>query len=65
MSARQLITHFSNRRGLNAVYRDKSLPEYADVMNLYQQWYAALTQAAQQQVKEFGYAVLVDCWKQS
>ena len=45
----------------NAIYRDKSLPEYADVMNLYQQWHAELTQNAQQQVTEFGYAVLVDC----
>jgi N-formylglutamate amidohydrolase len=42
-------------------YRDKSLPEYAEVMQLYQQWHEDLKYAAEQQVKDNGYAVLVDC----
>jgi len=44
-----------------AVYRDLSLPEYKEVMSLYEQWHVNLKQTAEQQVKDHGYAVLVDC----
>jgi N-formylglutamate amidohydrolase len=42
-------------------YRDKSLPEYEDVMKLYQQWHENLKHAAEKQVKDNRYALLVDC----
>lgn len=41
-------------------YRDKSLPEYEDVMKLYQKWHDDLKQAAEKQVKDNRYALLVD-----
>jgi len=42
-------------------YREKSLPEYEDVMKLYQQWHDDLKQAAEKQVKDNRYALLADC----
>jgi N-formylglutamate amidohydrolase len=42
-------------------YRDKSLPEYEDVMKIYQQWHEDLKHATEQQIKDNDYAVLVDC----
>ncbi|HQT04073.1 MAG TPA: N-formylglutamate amidohydrolase [Thiotrichales bacterium] len=42
-------------------YRDKILPEYEDVMKLHQKWHENLKHATEQQLKDNGYAVLVDC----
>ncbi len=52
---------FYTQTPLGVTYRDKSLPEYEDVMKLYQQWHENLKHAAEKQVKDNRYALLVDC----
>ncbi|MBE0470839.1 MAG: N-formylglutamate amidohydrolase [Methyloprofundus sp.] len=52
---------FYTRTPWDALYRDIEDEQYQKVMALYHKWHEALAKEAQQQIKENGYCVLVDC----